>query len=315
VKIVATYEPDAGRLAQLRAAAPGASIRVVASEAEAREAVADADAILGNRFLVQSLPYARRLRWVQSASMGVDRIVASRDLLRGAVLTCVRGIYEDDVAEHATALALSLARGLHRARDRQRERRWDRPELASLSRMRALVLGWGGIGRTTARRLAAFGTRVEGVRRRHDGPPAPDETGFVVHGAAWREALPSTNLLVVALPLTPATRGIVGAAELALLPPGAFLVAVGRGRTIDEDALLAALRSGRLGGAALDVFAEEPLPPGHPFWDESALVVSPHTARGAERPPYRWEPLFAENLRRFANGEPLLHVVDLDAGY
>jgi phosphoglycerate dehydrogenase-like enzyme len=247
--------------------------------------------------------------------MGVDRIAAARELLGDAVLTCARGAYDDEVADHALALTLALVRGIPALRDAQTAHRWSRMPLRRLGALSALVLGWGGIGRATAARLAAFGTRVAGVRRRHAGPPARDGTGFLVRGADWRDALTSTDLLVLALPRTPATRGIVGAAELAALPAGACVVNVGRGGTLDETALLAELRVGRLAGAALDVFAEEPLPPASPLWDEPRLLVSPHVGRSEERPPRRFEPVFVENLRRFAAGEPLLHVVDLEAGY
>jgi phosphoglycerate dehydrogenase-like enzyme len=290
---------------------------VAGDEQAAARLIADADAVLGNRYLLQSLPHARTLRWVQSGSVGVDRILAGAgERLRGVILTCARGVYDDEVAEHALALLLGLARGLHLARDAQREHRWGRWSLPALAGRRALVLGWGGVGRGIARRLAGLDVTVAGVRRTHSGPPARDATGFLVHGpATWRDALPRTDALVVALPLTPATRKIVGPAEIAALPPRALLVNVGRGGTVDDDSLLAALRAGKLVGAGLDVLAGEPLPPHHPAWDEPRLLITPHVARSLEGTVRRWETLFVENVRRYAAGEPLLNVVDQEAGY
>ena len=310
------YRPSPAHRAALEAAAPGAELCVAASQEDAARHIADADAVLGNRYFVQSLPRARRLRWMQSNSMGMDLVLSAGELLDGVAVTSVRGVYDDEVAEHALALALALLRGLHHLRDDQRQGRWARRPLARLSECRALVLGWGGVGVEIARRLAALGARVEGVRRSHRGAPAPDGTGFTVCGPHdWRGRLPETDLLVLALPLTPGTRRLVGEAELGALPPRAHLVNVGRGGTLDQDALLRALAAGRLAGAALDVLEEEPPPPAFAGWNEPRLILTPHVARSMETPPHRWEPLFEENLRRFAAGEPLANVVCREAGY
>jgi glyoxylate/hydroxypyruvate reductase A len=162
--------------------------------------------------------------------------------------------------------------------------------------------------------LRSFGVDVEGVRRRLEQSHTLD--GFLVHSpATWRERLPRTDILVAALPLTHETRGLIGAAELSALAPGALFVNVGRAQTVGETALLEALRDGGLGGAALDVLKDEPPPPEHAAWAETSLLLTPHVARSPEQPPFRWEPLFVENLRRFAADEPLLNVVDVDAGY
>jgi phosphoglycerate dehydrogenase-like enzyme len=292
MKILLMYEPRAEHLARLRAAAPDAVFAVAHDEDEARARIADADAVLGNRWFYQSVDAAARLRWMQSNSMGVD-LVLERAGHRDFVLTCARGVYDAEVAEHALALALALVRGLHTFRDAQHRAEWHRTPLRDLGSMDALILGWGGVGQTIAKLLEPFGTRVS--IGRSDGAYAFD-----------------ADLLFLALPLTPRTRRLVGADQLGALRPGAFVVNVGRGETLDTDALLAARH---LGGAALDVFESEPLPPEHPLWSREDIVVTPHVARSMEEPPYRWEPLFEENVRRFAAGEPLLHVVDREKGY
>lgn len=316
MRVLLNYSPSPEHLAALQAAAPRAEIVVARGEPEAAELVGEAEAMLGNRYLLQSLPHARRLRWVQSNSAGVDLILANAGgRLRGVTLTCSKGVYDDEVADHALALVLGLARGLHLARDAQRAHRWERRSLPALAGRRALVLGWGGVGRAIARRLHGFGVTVQAARRTHDGAPAPDGSCLVHGPATWRGALPRTDLLIAALPLTAKTRDLVGRDELAALPEEAIVVNVGRGGTVDDDALLAALAEGRLHGGGLDVMADEPLPPGHPAWDEPRLLVTPHVARSRESPPFRWEPLFVENLRRYAKGKPLLSAVDQEAGY
>lgn len=311
------YQPSPTHLDDLRAAAPGAAISFAPDEASARRLIEDADAVLGNRNFLQSLPSARRLRWMQSNSMGMDLILANAgDRLRDVVLTCARGIYDDEVADHAVAMLLALARGIHHARDDQRAHRWRRRELKTLRGQSALVLGWGGVGQGIARRLAAFGVMVEGVRRSHSGDPRVDETGFPVRGPdTWREVLPRVDLLIMALPLTRETRALVGKEELARIPSRALVVNVGRGETLDQGALLELLKAGKIDGAALDVVPEEPPPENSPLWSEPKLLLTPHVARSPESPPYRWEPLFVENLRRFASGEPLVNVVDPERGY
>src|SRR5205807_41159 len=158
--------PSAEHEQALRRAAPGARLEAAGDERNADDLIRAADAVLGNRFFLQSLPHARRLRWMQSNSAGVDVILNAGPELDGVVLTCARGVYDDEVADHAAALVLGLARGLHPARDDQLAHRWDRRSLETLRGRRALVLGWGGIGRGIARRLSGFGMHVDGVRRR-----------------------------------------------------------------------------------------------------------------------------------------------------
>jgi phosphoglycerate dehydrogenase-like enzyme len=315
MKVLLVYRASETHWDNLRRAAPGAELLVASSESEAARLIADADAVLGNRWFLQSLPYAKRLRWMQSNSMGVDLILRSGADLSRIVLTRVRGVYDDEVAEHAVALALALVRGVHKARDAQRERAWRREALGTLFGKRALILGWGGVGQGIARRLSALGCAVSAARRTHAGPPVTGCGGFTIWGPSWREALPQASLVFLALPLTSQTRDIFGEQEFQLLPHGSFLINVGRGENVDETALIEAIRGGRLAGAGLDVVREEPLSPASPLWSEPAVLITPHVGRSPESGRYRWEPVFEENLRRFARGEPLLHVVDKEAGY
>ena len=179
-----------------------------------------------------------------------------------------------------------------------------------------MVLGWGGVGRAIGTRLQAFGARVTGVRR-HGGPPSEGRSdGFSLCGPdRWRARLPETDILVMALPLTADTFRLVGRSELSRLPRHARVVNVGRGETLDQEALLEQLREGALEGAALDVLLSEPPGEDDPVWKEPRLLVTPHVARSKETPPYRWEPLFVENLGRYAAGEALRNIVDYDKGY
>ncbi len=317
MNILLMYEPAGAHFRLLKEAAPNASFHVASDMASAAEYIEDAQVVMGNRFFLQSLPHARKLAWMQSNSTGVDLILdGAGGLLDNVCLSCARGIYDDEVADHTLAMILGLVRGMHWARDYQKAARWDRRPLLSLSGQQALVLGWGGIGKGIAHRLKAFGVNVAGVRRTHSGEPVLDESGFRVWGPdRWREALPLTNLLILALPKSQATVGLVSRDELAALPQGAHVVNIARGGILNEDALRQALHEQHLAGAALDVFSTEPLPKDHWIWGEDKVLLSPHWARSIESPPFRWQPLFEENLRRFASGEALANVVDKSAGY
>jgi glyoxylate/hydroxypyruvate reductase len=310
------YPPPPEHFEALRNAAPEATFDVATDLESAAQLIEDATVVLGNRFLLQSLPHARRLAWVQSTSGGVDRILREAgDHLAGVILTSCRGVYDDEVADHALALLLALVRRLPEAFELRRRAEWTRLPLTHLHGRRALILGWGGVGIGIARRLTACGVNVEGVRRYQEGAPRTGARGLLVHGpSTWRGRLPEVDLLVLALPSTAETFHLVSRAELSALPEGALVLNVGRGETLDEAALREALDS-NLGGAALDVFEQEPLPPDHWLWTDPRVVLTPHWARSIESTSWRWQPLVEENLHRFAHREPLLNVVDADAGY
>ncbi len=317
MKILLMYSPGAHHFEALREAAPSAQLAVAESLASAAEQIKDADVVMGNRYFLQSLPYARNLSWMQSGSMGVDTILeGGGTAIRDLTITSCRGVYDSEIAEHALSLILAFYRGVHLARDYQRQGCWKRIPLRSLAGTRALILGWGGVGQRIAHYMRALNVRVQGVRRRHNGAPQKNSDGFLIWGAdSWRDALPQTDILVLALPKTAQTHHLVSRPELNGLPRDALLVNVGRGGTLDETALHLTLDEGHLLGAALDVFEHEPLPEHHWIWTHEKILITPHWARSIETPPYRWEPLFVENLRRFYQGEVLLNVVDKCAGY
>lgn len=220
------------------------------------------------------------------------------------------------IAEHVLGFLLQFTRNLHLAAARQREARWDslpyRETLRTLRGKTLGILGLGAIGVRVAEIATAFGARVIGLKRQ----PSPVRGVEQVFGPEELPAfLAQSELLVNILPLTAATRGLLGARELSALPRGAFLVNVGRGATVDTDALLAALRSGQLAGAGLDVTEPEPLPAEHPLWAQPNVILTPHYA-GAQPDYFRHlGELFLENLGRYVAGEPLLNVVDKTAGY
>lgn len=261
-----------------------------------------------------------RLRWAHTASAGVGSSLHAALRGSGVVLTNAAGVYAEPMADSVLAMLLHFARGLDFAVRAQAERRWDKEPfdaadapLRELAECTVGIVGLGGVGRAVARRCRALGMRVLATRR--SGPDGPEGVDVEWGPGALERILPASDHLVVTVPLTGETRGMIGARELAMLPPGAVLVNVARGGVVDEGALVGALRSGRLRGAGLDVFAREPLPEDSPLWSLPNVLVTPHVSGASHRFWRRQTDLILENLERHLAGRPLVNAVDVDAGY
>jgi phosphoglycerate dehydrogenase-like enzyme len=259
--------------------------------------------------LASQVASAPTVRWVQLPFAGVERVLAYGLLDHDHVWTCAKGSYAEPVAEHA--LALSLA-GLRHLRTRISARSWGEAAGTSLYDQKVTILGSGGITTKLLEQLAPFRVEATVVRRKADPMPGAART---VPVGALGEVLPGSLVVYLALALTPETTGVIGARELDLMDERAWLVNVARGPHVDTGALVSALQTGSIAGAALDVTDPEPLPDGHPLWDLPNCIITPHTADTIEM----IRPLLAERIRtnvvRFAAGEELVGVVDPDAGY
>jgi phosphoglycerate dehydrogenase-like enzyme len=314
-----TGRMDAEERGGLAARAP--NVRVL-SGLSAEEALARAGEVHGAdaRYATpEFLAAARELCWLQSMSAGVERYVGLEDLAERpeVVLTNMAGVHGPAIADHVFALLLALTRDLRGVLDSARGSSWEvaaGPIAPGTLEGRTLyVAGLGGIGNEVARRGHGFGMRVLATQRTPDTRPAwVDELGSPDdHGRFLERA----DVVAICLPLTEATRGLFDERAFESMRPGAILINVGRGAIVDTDALVAALESGRLAGAGLDVTDPEPLPPDHPLWDLPQVVITPHDASRAELTGARHWALLCENVRRFGAGEPLLNVVDRTAGY
>lgn len=252
-------------------------------------------------------------RWINTLLAGLDAFPTALFAERGQIFTNGNGLMPDVVAEYAVMGALTLAKRLDqvvRAHDRQTWLLGEAPGSCEMLGAKALVIGYGAIGSAIGTRLAAFGTQVTGVRRSGGG------SADIIGPDDWRTRLAEFDFVILAAPSTSETRAMIGAAELAAMKPGARFINVARGELVDQDALVAALVSGQIGSAFLDVTAPEPLPADHPLWKAPNTLITMHLSgrsqttafrRGAER--------FLANLRRYLAGEPLEHVVDIGKGY
>lgn len=258
---------------------------------------------------------APRLRWVQGTSAGLGEFLERTGLARSSILiTTAAGVHASALAEFTVLGLLYFRRRIPWLLERQAMHSWQRYTNRELAGSRVLVVGLGAVGREIARALAALGLEVWGSRRSPESTMPPGITRLV-RSAELREALPHINALVLACPLTAATRHMIGSAELAALPSDSVLVNVGRGALIDEPALITALREKRLAGAALDVFETEPLPRDSPLWDMPNVLVSPHSASTVEAENRRIVDLFITNLHRLLAGQQLINEYRRERGY
>jgi phosphoglycerate dehydrogenase-like enzyme len=293
-------------------AAPGLRVVVAPDRASAMELLPQADAAFGT-LDAELLARAPRLQWLQAPQAAPAAGYFFPELVAHPVqVTNFRGIYNDHVALHAVAMLLALARNLPTYLRQQERREWVRhladDDILHLPESTVLVVGVGGIGAEIARMVRALGASVVGIDPRRTEPCEGMEAIFP---PAWLdELLPQAHAVVLTLPHTPQSEGLFDARRFALMRPGAFLVNIGRGATVRLGPLADALREQRLGGAALDVFEEEPLPPEHPLWREPRALLTPHVAVVGPYIVQRRLAVLCDNAQRFEAGEPLANLVD-----
>jgi phosphoglycerate dehydrogenase-like enzyme len=259
--------------------------------------------------LRRALETASSARWIQLPAAGIERVAADGLLDPGRTWTSAKGAYAEPVAEHALTLALAGLRLLPR---RITARSWGEPGGVSLYDQPVTMLGGGGIAAGLLELLAPLRVSATVVRRRPEPIPGAVRT---LDTSRLNEALADALVVFLAIALTPSTERIIGAAQLAQMQPGAWLVNVARGRHVDTDALVAALRQGAIGGAALDVTDPEPLPDGHPLWGQERCIITPHTADTMEMVERLLARRIKGNVARFAAGDPLIGLVDPADGY
>ncbi len=308
-----------GALEEYQALAPEVDFVMVESVEQARKEAVDAQAVLGycDEELLSGSP---GLFWVQVYSAGVERCVANPSMKNGnRLLTNGQRIGSPALAEHSIAMMMMLARGLDVYYANQLSGEWkrntelDRTDHLELEGRTLLVVGLGGIGTQVAKRGHGLGMRVIATRNsRREGPDYVDYVGLADE---LNELAAQADVVINTAPLTDQTRGIFNSAFFDAMKPEAFFISVGRGGSTVTDDLVAALNSGSIAGAGLDVTDPEPLPKGHPLWTTPRVIISPHTAGRSGKGRDRLYLMVKENLRRYVSGEPMLSVVDIERGY
>ena len=274
--------------------------------------VSDVDIIYGH-IGEGDLAKAKLLRWVQVASAGVEGMMYPAFKDSDVILTNSRRMHGSQIAEHAFALLLSLTRRIITQYDFMKEKRWEKAPCIELAGMTMGILGLGGIGRAIATRAKAFEFNVIAV---DPEPMEKPESVTELGKLDWLlEFMAQSNVVVVCCPITPETHKLLSHEQFNVMQDGSYLVNISRGKVVDEDALIAALRSGKLAAAGLDVTYTEPCPPESPLWTEPNVVLTAHTAGGSQHIQARTMQLFIDNLHRYVKGESLINVADKEKGY
>jgi phosphoglycerate dehydrogenase-like enzyme len=290
----------------IAAAAPGSRLVSISLEGLADSDLSDVEVLLRGPLPAgvfdRLLARCPRLRWVHSATAGVERVLTPAAIERRLLITNARGVFSEPIAEYVLMMILAVSRRLPQLLELQREKTWQPLEGNEMADVTVGVVGLGSIGQRVADLAGACGSRVVGVRRNSSSQQLD-------------ELLGQSDFIVLALPLTPDTDELFNEELLAKVKPGAWLINVARGRLIDERALVRALRQGPLGGAILDAFVEEPLPSTSVLYQLPNVIVTPHTSWSSARALDRSVDLFCDNLGRFSRGEEMLNLVDLQVGY
>lgn len=280
----------------------------------------DTDIFVGSTLRAAQFADAKQLKWVHSTSAGVSQLMYPELINSGIVVTNASGIFSIPMAEHTIGLLLALARNFPDTLRQQekavwsQQQLWDKPQhLSELNGNVLLIVGYGSIGREVGQRAQALGMRVWGITRSGKGDLTHAEKILPI--SELNSALPHADYVVLSAPETSETKLLIGAPQLALMKRGARLINVGRGSTLDETALIAALESGTIAGAALDVTETEPLPASSPLWRAPNLFITPHTSAVSDRLWVRETALLMELLERWFDGRDLINRVDFTRGY
>ena len=291
---------------------PGVEVRFLPQGESLREHIADVDIVFGG-ISEDAMSAATALRWVHQPHAGVEGFMFPAFKASDVILTNCRGLYGTQIAEHAFALLLSITRRIPEQLEFMKTKHWERVPCVELAGMTMGILGLGGIGRSIAARAQAFEFDVIAVDSEFiDKPDTVSELFSLDELMAF---LAKSNILMVCCPSTPETHKLLSHEQFNQMPDASYIVNVSRGKVVDEAALIAALQSGKIAGAGLDVTYTEPCPPENPLWEQENVILTSHSAGSSQHIRRRAMQLFIDNLHRYVKSEPLTNVVDKQKGY
>lgn len=319
VNVLVLSDPSAPHLRVLRDLGDAAKLTIGTDPALLTKAAPGADVLLNGMFtpdlLKLTFPLASNVRWVHNLSAGVESVLFPELAHSPVPLTNGRGVFRRSLGEFAIAAALFFAKDLRRMVRNQEGGVWQQFDVEELHGRTLGIVGYGSIGRSAAERAKPFGMRIVAMRRRPDLSETDPLLDQVFPPAALHDLLRASDYILIAAPNTPETRGMINKAAFDAMKPNAVVINVGRGPVIVESALIEALETRQIRGAALDVFDHEPLPAGHPFYRLQNVLLSPHCADHTEGWIELAVQMFVRNFHHFIKGEPLENLVDKQAGY
>ncbi len=312
------WQPPAHFAASIRRRWPAMHVLQLPTCDHVLDELPDTDILVGFSLRPEQFAQAKKLKWIHATAAGVGQLMYPELRRSAIVLTNARGIHSVPMSEHILGMLIAMARRFPDAFRFQQAAHWAQQEIwdarpAELNGKVLLIVGFGSIGHALARLLQPMGMRIWGMTRSGRGDAELVER--ILPAAELHAALPQADFVILAAPETPDTRQMIGARELALMKPTAYFFNVARGTLVDQDALIAALRARTIAGAALDVTAEEPLPPESPLWKLDNVFITPHISAATQNLWQRQEDLLLENLERWFDGRELLNRVDLERGY
>jgi phosphoglycerate dehydrogenase-like enzyme len=306
---------------RLRSEFPELDVAQLNSYENVEQHIADVEILFGISLRPEQFLAAKKLRWIHSQAAAVHQLMFPELVNSNVIITNARDVHGPVVAEQVIAMMFALAKRIPAALRFQQAHMWGQDAISTgrlhsreLAGATLGLVGLGSIGRNVAKHAYALGMRVIAVRE-HPEKQKPQHVDKVLPTSKLQELLAQSDYVVLSAPVTPETTGMIGEQQLVTMKPDAFLLNVGRGPLVDEAALAEVLQEHKIGGAALDVFDQEPLPPDSPLWDLQDLLITPHTAGISEKMWERHYVLFSENLRRYLSGQPLLGLVDKRSGY
>jgi len=318
LRILVPWNLGEEHLARIKATLPSAVLMWAPKEdeKELRPLLGEAEVVLGVRLTPKTFAWAKRLKWIQLMSAGADRHLYPEMVESQVIMTNMSGAHAISIPEHVLSMIFTFTRRLPHWQDAQQERKWalrEDDKFDELSGRTIGVMGLGSIGGELARKAKALGMRVVATKRRI--VLCPDYVDELVPREERHRLIRAADFLVITCPLTRETEGLIGEAELRLMKSSAYLINPARGKIVDEAALICALKEGWIAGAALDVFAQEPLPSSSELWELENVIITPHIAGGSPHLAERKIAIFCENLLRYTSGQPLINVVDKRLGY
>ncbi|MDE0401391.1 MAG: D-2-hydroxyacid dehydrogenase [Candidatus Poribacteria bacterium] len=291
---------------------PDVEVRFLPQGESLREHIADVDILFGH-LGEDAIPEATALRWVHQPHAGVEGFMYPAFKASEIILTNCRGLYGTQIAEHAFALLLSITRRIPDQLEFMKTKHWERVPCVELAGMTMGILGLGGIGRAIATRAQAFEFNI--IAADIEPIDKPDTVSELFGLDELMAFLAKSNILMVCCPSTPETHKLLSDAQFNQMPDDSYVVNVSRGKVVDEEALVAALRNGKVAGAGLDVTYTEPCPPENPLWEQENVILTSHSAGSSQHIRRRAMQLFIDNLHRYVEGKPLVNVVDKQKGY
>jgi phosphoglycerate dehydrogenase-like enzyme len=319
VNILVLSNPAARHLKTLQELPDSANLRVGSDHAYLAEAAPEADVIFNAVFsgdlLHYVFPLASKVQWIHNISAGVESVLFPELIASPVPLTNGRGVFGRVLGEWAVAAMLFFAKGLRRLVKQQEEGVWEQFDVEELHGKTLGIIGYGEIGRSAAVRAKPFGMRISAIRRKPGLSTSDPLLDAIYSPDRLHDLLREADYVLISAPNTPETKAMIGERELAVMKQSAVLINVGRGPLIDEAALINTLQHNRIRGAALDVFNEEPLPAGHPFYGLKNVLLSPHSADHFSGWIESAVRMFVRNFDHYVKGEPLENVVDKHAGY